>query len=55
MPETSLYNGDCYELIPRLPDTSIDLVVTDPPYRIIMSGVKKTRNSIKSNSDVLVS
>lgn len=34
MSETSLYNGDCYELLPQLPDTSIDLVVTDPPYRI---------------------
>lgn len=54
MPETSLYNGDCYELIPRLPDTSIDLVVTDPPYRIIMGG-KKNKDSIKSDSDILVS
>ena len=26
--------GDCYELIKELPDNSIDLIVTDPPYLI---------------------
>lgn len=26
--------GDCYELIKELPDKSIDLIVTDPPYLI---------------------
>jgi site-specific DNA-methyltransferase (adenine-specific) len=26
--------GDCYELIKNLPDKSIDLIVTDPPYQI---------------------
>ena len=29
-----LYNGDCYEYIKKIPDKSIDLVVTDPPYLI---------------------
>lgn len=28
----SLYNGDCLELLKGIPDNSIDLVVTDPPY-----------------------
>lgn len=27
-----LVQGDCYEIIPTLPDNSIDLVITDPPY-----------------------
>lgn len=27
-----LYHGDCMDLIKTLPDKSIDLVVTDPPY-----------------------
>lgn len=27
-----LRHGDCYEIIPTLPDNSIDLVVTDPPF-----------------------
>ena len=26
--------GDCYELINQLPDKSVDLIVTDPPYEI---------------------
>lgn len=24
--------GDCYELIKNIPDKSIDLIATDPPY-----------------------
>ena len=30
--ETKLLHGDCYEIIPTLPDNSISLVVTDPPF-----------------------
>lgn len=30
--ETAIHFGDCLELIPELPDGSIDCVVTDPPY-----------------------
>jgi len=29
-----IYLGDCYELIKQLPDKSIDLIYTDPPYDI---------------------
>ena len=29
---TGVYLGDCLDLIPRLPDSSIDIVVTSPPY-----------------------
>ena len=29
-----LYNEDCYKGIKRIPDKSVDLVVTDPPYKI---------------------
>ena len=28
----TVYPGDCVELIPELPDESIDVVVTSPPY-----------------------
>lgn len=28
----AIHLGDCYELIKRIPDKSIDLIVTDPPY-----------------------
>lgn len=36
--------GDCYELIKELPDNSIDLIVTDPPYQLETEGSKE--NSI---------
>ena len=26
--------GDCYELIRQVPDKSVDLIVTDPPYDV---------------------
>lgn len=33
-PAGVIYCGDCLEILPLLPDKSIDLVVTDPPYGI---------------------
>ena len=30
--KVTLFNGDCRELLKRLPDESVDLVVTSPPY-----------------------
>lgn len=30
--------GDCYELIKKIPDKSIDLIITDPPYEIETEG-----------------
>lgn len=30
--------GDCYELIKKIPDNSIDLVIIDPPYEFDMGG-----------------
>ncbi len=34
MSEIKLYNGDCLEVMKELPDNSVDLIVTDPPYLI---------------------
>jgi len=31
-PNIQIYNGDCLEVMKELPDKSIDLIVTDPPY-----------------------
>lgn len=33
-----LRHGDCLEVLKTIPDKSIDLVVTDPPYEIITQG-----------------
>lgn len=30
----NIYNEDCYEAIKKIPDHSIDLIMTDPPYLI---------------------
>ena len=32
--DITLYQGDCLELLPRLPDGCIDLIFADPPYNI---------------------
>lgn len=32
MPETTLLCGDCLELMEDIPDGSVDMVLTDPPY-----------------------
>ena len=42
-----VYLGDCYELIRQVQDNSVDLIVTDPPYKIESlhgSGIMKTRD-----------
>ena len=34
MSKIELWHGDCLELMKKIPDKSIDLVLTDPPYGI---------------------
>ena len=38
MEEVKLIQGDCLELMKGIPDNSIDMVVTDPPYRLVGGG-----------------
>ena len=38
MVQVNLYNGDCLELLKTIPDKSIDLIVTDPPYLLETDG-----------------
>lgn len=33
-----IYNGDCLALFKEMRDNSVDLIVTDPPYRITSRG-----------------
>jgi site-specific DNA-methyltransferase (adenine-specific) len=45
----TLYCGDCREILPQLPEGSVDAVVTDPPYGVEFAGKgskEKTRNGI---------
>ena len=48
--------SDCYELIKELPDKSIDLIVTDPPYLIENTkagGVSDLAKSIQNMNNEL--
>ena len=38
MSDIKLYNGNCLELMKLIPDKSIDLILTDPPYKITARG-----------------
>lgn len=49
--------GDCYELIKTIPDKSIDLILTDPPYEFHCgsahnSGIFKNR-VVKPGQDII--
>ena len=41
-----IYNEDCLDFIPKIKDSSIDLLVTDPPYNL----KKATWDTFKSDS-----
>ena len=32
MPNITLMQGDCLELMKQLPDKSVDMILTDPPF-----------------------
>ena len=48
--QSGVYLGDCYELIKKIPDKSIDLIITDPPYEFgtdgVGTGIFKYRESL---------
>lgn len=52
MQVNEIYNGDAYELIKQIPDNSIDLVVTDPPYLIENTNGGKNSSLGKSISNM---
>ena len=43
----TLYRGDCLDIMKSIPDKSIDLVLTDPPYWI---GIDWQKQSVSTNS-----
>lgn len=43
----TLYNGDCLEILKEIPDNSIDLVLTDPPYGIDYQSSMSKRNGFQ--------
>ena len=56
MGNIKLYNGNCLDVMKDIPDGSIDLIVTDPPYKTISGGNKSKwasgyPNSVLSKND----
>jgi DNA modification methylase len=47
MPDVLLYQGDCLEEMSKMPDKSVDLVLTDPPYNIGKAKWDKIPNYIE--------
>ena len=35
----TLYNGDCFEILPKIKENSVDCVITDPPYFLSNNGI----------------
>ena len=52
--DTILKNGDCYQLLKTLPDKSVDLILTDPPYNLnqYSTGNLKFANRADLNNDI---
>lgn len=53
MPNITLMQGDCLELMKQLPDGSVDLTLTDIPYDAANRSDNGLRNLNKENADVL--
>lgn len=43
MSEIELLHGDCLELMKDIPDESVDLIITDPPYLHVKGGMKSKK------------
>ena len=39
MKNFKLYDGDCFEILPKIKDNSIDCIITDPPYFLSNDGI----------------
>ncbi len=48
----ALLKGDCLELLPALPDNSIDSIVTDPPYELGFMGKSWDNSGIAYNVEL---
>lgn len=53
-----IYNDDAWEVLKHIPDNSVDLIVTDPPYEVsatngggTINNIKKLNSSLKQLDD----
>lgn len=42
--DINLFNGDCLEVMKGIPDSSVDCVITDPPYKVSSGGKPKSKD-----------
>ena len=35
----TLYNGNCFEILPKIKENSVDCIITDPPYFLSNDGI----------------
>jgi site-specific DNA-methyltransferase (adenine-specific) len=47
-----LRNGDCIDILQNVKDESIDLIVTDPPYRLVAGGCTNNAVTIKKSCNM---
>ena len=47
-----IYTGDCLEELKKLPDSSVDAIVTDPPYELGFMGKSWDNTGIANNVDM---
>ena len=58
MSNIDLRQGDCLELMKDIPDDSVDLIVTDPPYLHVKGGMKSKKYNVgtwKADSNMVTS
>ena len=48
MADYKLYQGDCIDIMKDIPDKSVDLIITDPPYEVSVTNSGGTVNDIKN-------
>ena len=49
-----LWNGDCLELIKQVPNESVDLILTDPPYENIIEELSTNEKSRYGYVDIIL-
>lgn len=56
MSEIKLYLGDCLEIMKSIPDKSIDLVLTDPPYGVNYEygNIEDSKENLKQLVDMFI-
>ena len=53
MINTELHNGDCLEYMKKIPASSIDLIITDPPYNLGKFMEERDTNLVKMRDNFL--